>query len=99
MAPSMLGKSSFNTSNLRAARRNCGTFDSRVKDPDYPGFAPGRLRMHWKTYRIVSNQQTQENIAKIRESLIPAHQKDLPADDQLKIPFRCYLVEARNFNS
>jgi predicted Zn-dependent protease len=55
--------------------------------------------MHWKTYRIVPNQQTQEYIAKVGESFIPAHQKDLPADDPLKIPFCFYLVEARNFNA
>ncbi len=74
-------------------------FEPKVKDPDYSSFVPGELKMHWKTYRIVPSQEAQQYIAKLGESLIPAHQKDLPADDPLKIPFRFYLVEAKSFNA
>ena len=74
-------------------------FDPKVKDPDYAGFVPGELRMHWKKYRIVPNQEVQEYVAKLGESLIPAHQKDLPAGDPLKIPFQFYLVDAKSFNA
>lgn len=74
-------------------------FDPKVKDPDYSSFVPGELKMHWKTYRILPNREAQGYIAKLGESLIPAHQKDLPADDPLKIPFRFYLVEAKSVNA
>jgi len=74
-------------------------FDPKVKDPDYSRFVPGELKMHWKKYRIVPHQEAQEYVAKLGESLIPAHQQDLPADDPLKIPFRFYLVEAKSFNA
>lgn len=74
-------------------------FDPRIKDPDYSGFVPGELKMHWKTYKIVPNQEAQEYVTKLGESLIPAHQKELSADDPLKIPFRFYLVQANSFNA
>ena len=74
-------------------------FDPKVKDPDYSGFVPGELKMHWKTYKILPNHEAQEYVAKLGESLIPAHQKDLAADDPLKIPFRFYLVQDKSFNA
>jgi hypothetical protein len=73
-------------------------FDPKVKDPDYAGFVPGELKMHWKKYRILPSQKAQEYVAQLGESLIPEHQKDLPAGDPLKIPFQFYLVEAKSFN-
>jgi hypothetical protein len=74
-------------------------YDPKVKAPDYAGFVPGELEMHWKKYKILPNQQVQDYIAKIGESLIPEHQRDLPAGDPMKIPFRFYLVEAKSFNA
>ena len=73
--------------------------EPKVKEPDYSSFASGELKMHWKKYRIVPNREAQGYIAKLGESLIPAHQKELPANDPLKIPFRFYLVEAKSFNA
>jgi len=74
-------------------------YDPKVKPPDYASFVPGELEMHWKKYKILPNQQVQDYIAKIGESLIPEHQRDLPAGDPMKIPFRFYLVEAKSFNA
>ena len=73
--------------------------DPKVKDPDYSAFQPGELKMHWKSYKIVPNREAQEYVARIGQSLIPAHQKELPADSPLKIPFRFYLVESNSFNA
>lgn len=70
-----------------------------VKQPDYANLVPGELKMHWKKYRLVPNEEAQQYIARIGESLIPQHQRDLPAGDPLKIPFRFYLVEAKSFNA
>ena len=73
--------------------------EPKVKEPDYSSFAPGELKMHWKKYHIVPDREAQDYIAKLGESLVPAHQKDLPANDPLKIPFRFYLVEDKSFNA
>jgi hypothetical protein len=73
--------------------------EPRVKEPDYSSFAPGELKMHWKKYRIVPDRETQDYIAKLGDRLIPEHQRNLPADDPLKIPFRFYLVEDKSFNA
>jgi len=75
-----------------------------VKAPDYSNFIPGQFKMHDCVYgfceqEIVPSKEAQEYIARIRESLIPAHQKELPADDPLKIPFRFFLVKAKSFNA
>ena len=73
--------------------------EPKVKEPDYSSFAPGQLKMHWKKYRIVPDREAQEYIVKLGESLVPAHQKDLPSSDPLKIPFRFYLVDDKSFNA
>jgi hypothetical protein len=73
--------------------------EPKVKEPDYSSFAPGELKMHWKKFRIVPNREAQDYITKLGESLVPQHQKDLPAGDPLKIPFRFYLVQDKNFNA
>ena len=73
--------------------------EPKVKEPDYSSLAPGELKMHWKKYRSVPDREAQDYIAKLGESLVPAHQKDLPADDPLKIPFRFYLVQDKRFNA
>jgi len=75
-----------------------------VKNPNYSNFTPGEFKMRDCVYgfceqEIVPSQEAQEYIARIGESLIPAHQKELPADDPLKIKFRFYLVKAKSFNA
>ncbi|MGB7862561.1 MAG: M48 family metallopeptidase [Candidatus Sulfotelmatobacter sp.] len=74
-------------------------YDPKVKDPDYSAFAPGQVKMPWKTYKTVPNREAQEYLSQLGESLIPAHQKELAPDDPLKIPFRFYLVQAKSFNA
>jgi hypothetical protein len=74
-------------------------YEPKVKDPDYSAFIPGQLKMHWKKYRIVPEREAQKYIETLGESLVPAHQKDLPADSPLKIPFRFYLVQSKHFNA
>jgi hypothetical protein len=74
--------------------------EPKIKEPDYSSFAPGELKMHWeKKYHIVPDREAQDYIAKLGEDLVPAHQRDLPANDPLKIPFRFYLVEGKSFNA
>jgi Peptidase family M48/Domain of unknown function (DUF5666) len=74
-------------------------FAPRVIEPDYAGFQPGELKMHWATFKIVPNHHAQDYISRLGNSLIPAHQKDLPDGDPLKIPFKFYLVDKKSFNA
>ena len=71
----------------------------KVKDPDYAAFRPGELTVHWKNYKIAPNREAQEYITRLGNSLIPAHQKNLPDGNPLKIPFRFFLVEDKSFNA
>ena len=78
--------------------------EPEVKNPDYSSFLPGTLKMRDCAYgfcehEIVPDKEAQEYIARIGESLIPEHQKELSADDPLKIPFRFFLVKAKSFNA
>jgi Peptidase family M48/Domain of unknown function (DUF5666) len=78
--------------------------EPEVKVPDYSSLVPGELKMRDCVYefcehQILPSKGAQEYIARIGESLIPAHQKELPVDDPLKIPFRFYLVKAKSFNA
>lgn len=78
--------------------------EPEVKPPDYSKFTAGEFNMRGCVYEfceqyIVPSKEAQDYIAKIGENLIPAHQKELPADDPLKIPFRFYLVKAKSFNA
>jgi len=73
--------------------------EPKVKDPDYLALAPGELKMHWKKYKIVPSKEAQDYISKLGESLVPDHQKEMPADNPLKISFRFYLVQAKVFNA
>jgi hypothetical protein len=73
-------------------------FAPRVTEPDYASFQPGVLKMHWATFKIVPDHHAQDYISKLGNSLIPAHQKDLPEGDPLKIPFKFYLVD-KSFNA
>jgi hypothetical protein len=74
-------------------------FAPKVIEPNYAGFRPGELKMRWATFRIVPNRQAQDYISRLGNSLIPAHQKDLPDGDPLKIPFRFFLVDRKGFNA
>jgi hypothetical protein len=78
--------------------------EPQVKNPDYASFVPGTFKTRDCAYgfcehEIVPSREAQEYIARIGESLIPAHQKELLAGDPLKIPFRFFLVKAKSFNA
>jgi beta-barrel assembly-enhancing protease len=75
-----------------------------IKDPNYSSLVPGELMMpscvyEWCAHVIIPSQEVQNYITQVGLSLIPEHQKDLPADDPRKIPFRFYVVQAKNFNA
>jgi len=74
-------------------------FVPAVINPDYASGQPGELEMYRNTYKILPNQEAQEYINRLGNSLVPAHQKELPDNSPLKIPFRFYLVEKDSFNA
>jgi hypothetical protein len=74
-------------------------FAPTVTEPDYASFEPGELKMPWATFKIVPSHQAQDYISRLGNNLIPAHQKDLPDGDPLKIPFKFFLVDKKNFNA
>jgi len=74
-------------------------FTPWVTEPDFASFQPGELRMRGKTYKIVPSREAQDYITRLGNSLIPAHQKDLPDGDPLKIRFQFVLVEDKLFNA
>src|SRR5579864_1002232 len=74
-------------------------FAPTVTEPDYASFQPGELKMQWATFRLVPNHEAQDYISRLGNSLIPAHQKNLPDGDPLKIPFKFFLVDKKSFNA
>ena len=74
-------------------------FAPTVTEPDYASFEPGELKMPWATFKIVPSHEAQDYISRLGNSLIPGHQKDLPDGDPLKIPFKFFLVDKKNFNA
>ena len=74
-------------------------FAPRVTEPDYASFQPGELKMGWATFKLVPDHEAQDYISRLGNSLVPAHQKELPDGDPLKIPFKFYLVDKKSFNA
>lgn len=74
-------------------------FTPTVTAPDFDNFQPGELKLQWKTYKIIPSREVQDYITRLGDSLIPAHQKDLPDGDPLKIRFQFFLVEDKLFNA
>lgn len=70
-----------------------------VTEPEFSSLRPGELTMHGKTYKIVPSREAQDYITRIGNSVIPAHQKELPDGDPLKIRFQFFLVEDKLFNA
>jgi hypothetical protein len=74
-------------------------FAPAVINPDYANSQPGAIEMYKKEYKILPSQEAQDYISRLGNSLVPAHQKELPDNDPLKIPFRFFLVEKEGFNA
>jgi hypothetical protein len=60
---------------------------------------PGELKVGNASYKVLPNQEAQDYVARLGESLIPAYQKSLPADDPQKIPFRFTVIVEKGFNA
>lgn len=71
----------------------------RVKESNFTSSKAGELRIWRSKYKLVPNKEAQDYVARIGQSIIPAHQRELPAGNPLKVPFTFYLVEDKSFNA
>ena len=71
----------------------------RVKESNFTSSKPGELRVSKMKYKLVPDKQAQDYVASVGQSIIPAHQRALPADSPFKVPFTFYLVEDKTFNA
>lgn len=60
---------------------------------------PGELKVGGEKYKVLPNQEVQDYVARLGESLIPEYQKALAADDPQKIPFRFTVIVEKGFNA
>lgn len=59
----------------------------------------GSLKVGDTKYEVLPEKEIQEYINRLGNSLIPDYQKDLPDDDENKIPFRFVVVHEKGFNA
>jgi hypothetical protein len=61
---------------------------------------PGELKINKiGKFKLLPNKEVQNYVQRIGESVIPAHQKLLPAGDPQKIPFKFYVVSDKDVNA
>lgn len=74
---------------------------AEVKDyaPNYLAGKPGSVKVGEAWYKTLPNKEVQEYVARIGHGLVPAYQRELPADDPNKIPFRFDVVIDEAFNA
>jgi hypothetical protein len=78
--------------------------DSKV-DGDHgfaagPGVFPQQDHGGWcGWYDVTRNPEDQEHIRRLGMKLLPQYQRDLPADDPARIPFRFYVIEEKEIRS
>ena len=59
---------------------------------------PDQLHIGRSKFKLLPQQDAQDYLQKLGESLIPTHQRELPAGDPLKISYRFYLSEDKDFD-
>jgi hypothetical protein len=67
----------------------------RIQKGDALISQPDELYVGGSKFKLVSSKNAQDYVQKLGESLIPAHQKELPAGSPLKIDYRFYLAEGK----
>jgi Zn-dependent protease with chaperone function len=60
---------------------------------------PGELKVGKTKYKVLPNQEVQDYVNRIGQSLIPAYQKNLPEGDPNKIPFKFVVIIQKGFNA
>jgi Peptidase family M48 len=71
----------------------------KEKPSDFTSGKPGELKVGGDKYKILPNQEVQDYVNRIGQSLIPAYQRGLPEGDPNKIPFRFTVIVKKGFNA
>jgi Peptidase family M48/Domain of unknown function (DUF5666) len=70
------------------------------KTPNFTAGEPGELKVSSVgKFKLLPNQQVQEYVQRIGQSLIPAYQKNLADDDPQKINFKFYVIRDKDANA
>ncbi|HWZ55319.1 MAG TPA: hypothetical protein VNZ63_04565 [Verrucomicrobiae bacterium] len=72
--------------------------DPRIQKGDPLIAQPDELHIGRNKYKLLPSSEAQQYVQKLGESLIPQRQRELPAGGPLKIDYRFYLVEDKEFN-
>jgi Zn-dependent protease with chaperone function len=60
---------------------------------------PGELKVGSDKYKVLPNQEVQDYVSRLGQSLIPAYQRNLPDGDPNKIPFKFVVIMRKGFNA
>ncbi|HEV8367694.1 MAG TPA: M48 family metalloprotease [Pyrinomonadaceae bacterium] len=60
---------------------------------------PGELKVGPDKYKVLPNQEVQDYVNRLGQSLIPAYQRGLPDSNPQKIHFQFRVVQAKSFNA
>jgi hypothetical protein len=69
------------------------TLAPKVKS--FKGTGPGEIRFAGAKFKTIPNQEVQDYIKRVGNSLIPAVQRDLPSTSENKIAFQFYVIDSK----
>jgi hypothetical protein len=70
-----------------------------TKETPAIGAKPAELKVGGAKYKVLPNAEVQAYVERVGQSLVPDYQKQLPAGDPNKIPFRFTVVMEKGFNA
>lgn len=71
----------------------------KEKPSNFTSGKPGELKVGGAKYKVLPNQEVQDYVNRVGQSLIPAYQRNLAIDDPNKIPFRFTVIMEKGFNA
>ncbi len=72
----------------------------KEKAPNFIEGNPGELSIKQiGKFKLLPNKEVQDYVQRLGNSLIPAYQKNLPDNDPQKIPFKFYVISAKDPNA
>jgi peptidase M48-like protein len=72
----------------------------KVTTKEAQGFKPGELKIdHVGKFKLLTDVNVQQYVARVGQSLIPAYQRDLAPNDPRKIPFQFHVVQTDEINA
>lgn len=76
------------------------SFKLKEKPSNFAEGNPGELKIdRVGKFKLLPNKEVQDFVTRIGERVIPAYQKNMAADDPLKIPFKFYVINEKSANA